>query len=159
MIQNAAHLHLLLNHLPPVGVLIGFCLLIAGMIARSRALRAGALGIFIACGVLVIPTNLSGEEAEHVVEGLPGVTEGWIEHHEEMAEVALILTIVLAIASVATLIAEAKSPRVTKPMLAAVLIIAFVDVGVLMITAHRGGLIRHTEIRGDTAVAQELGHD
>jgi uncharacterized protein YacL len=157
MIENAAHLHLLINHLSPVGVLIGVCLLIAGMIARSRALRAGALGVFIVSGLLVIPTNLSGEEAEHVAEGLPGVTEEWIEHHEEMAELALIPSIVLALVSLVTLVVERKSNRIAKPMLAVVLVIALVDLGILSLAAHRGGMVRHTEIRGDTAAAHD--HD
>ena len=157
MIENAAHLHMVLNHLSPVGVLIGVCLLVAGMIARSRALRAGALVTLVVCALLVIPTNLSGEEAEHVVEGLPGVTEDWIEHHEEMAELALVLSIVLALVALVTLIVEARSPRIAKPMLAAVLVIALVELGILSLAAHRGGMIRHTEIRGDTVVAHEEG--
>ena len=39
------------------------------------------------------------------------------------------------------------------------IVIALIELGILSLAAHRGGMIRHTEIRGDTVVATDHGDD
>ena len=101
--MSATHLHLILNHLPILGVPFGIALLTAGVLRHSTELKKAALVTFALASVLLVPVFLSGEPAEETVERLPGVSESYIENHEEMAELSLSLTTLLGIASVLTL--------------------------------------------------------
>ena len=45
--MNDAHLHLVVNHLPIVGILIGTLILIAGLILKKTEVKLTALGVFV----------------------------------------------------------------------------------------------------------------
>ncbi|HEX8280690.1 MAG TPA: hypothetical protein VF551_04895, partial [Chthoniobacterales bacterium] len=83
--MNPAHLHVILNHIPVVGVPIGFGLLFYGLLRKSAEVKRASLLVFIAMALIAIPTFLAGKAAEDVVEHLPDVREELIENHERAA--------------------------------------------------------------------------
>ena len=90
--MNAAHLHLLLNHLPVIGIpIIGVFLLLA-LAGKQQALVRIALGFTVVLALLTVPVYLSGEPAEEIVEDLPGVPHAVLEEHEEIANVTFVAT-------------------------------------------------------------------
>ena len=145
--MNAAHLHLLLNHVPVIGV--AFCLLLAlyAFMRRSRELEATALWAFVLVAVLTVPVYLTGEPAEEIAESLPGVSEAVIEPHEESALLALAAVEVLGLLALAMLMAGRLGGGRPRWMFVMVLVLAFVASGMMARTANLGGQIRHTEIR------------
>lgn len=156
--MNQAHLHLLLNHLPILGALFGLLLLTGGFLLKNDTVKRTALGLFVLSAILAIPAYLTGEGAEEVVEGLPGVTENLIEAHEDMANIFLWMVGALGLIALATLYTDLKSKK-TASMLYALTFAAAIGT---MVFAQRvgasGGEIRHTEIRnGTTAAAVENG--
>ncbi len=152
--MNDAHLHLVLNHLPILGVLFGLLILTAGFFLKNPAVKRTALGMFVLSAVFAIPAYLTGEPAEEVVEKLPGVTENLIETHEDLANIFLWVVCGLGLFSLVTFYTDYKSKKIA-PTLYALTFVAAIG---SMIFAQRvgasGGEIRHTEIRsGATANA------
>ncbi len=153
--MNGAHLHLVFNHLPIVGVIIGALVLIAGYLSIKMPVKVTALGIFIFSGITALIANYTGEEAEEVVEGLGGISHQIIYAHEEQAETFLLLTVILGVISILTLFFTAKKKEFARYgfMLAFVLSIACIFTGKQ--TGTSGGEIRHTEIRADFQASPE----
>jgi uncharacterized membrane protein len=148
--MNAAHIHLLLNHIPVIGLPFAALLLIAGLAKRSPALRNAALTAFATLALLTLPVYLTGEPAQKIVEHLPGVTEAAIEEHEDAALAALIAIEVLGVLSVVTLVLLDRAPHAAQRLVFICLAIAVVTTGIMAWTANLGGRVRHTEIRNGT---------
>jgi hypothetical protein len=118
-----------------------------------------ALGAFVAIAVIAIPTFLTGEPAEEVVEHMAGITGGSIEQHEEAALIALIAVEALGVMSLIGLILLQRLKRFSQSVAVAGLAVAFVTGGLLAWTANLGGQIHHTEIRSrsvPTVISGEL---
>jgi hypothetical protein len=89
--MNASQIHLALNHVPLFFSIIGGCVLIYGFIRKNESIKILSLYFMIAAALFTIPVYLTGEGTEEIVEKLPGVSEGMIEEHEEMAKIGLII--------------------------------------------------------------------
>jgi len=149
--MNAAHVHLLLNHLPIIGILVGFIILVSGFVIKSALTkRIGNITLFFAA-VFVYPSFNTVEGAEEVVENLPGVNEGLIEKHEELAEQMVNFVTILLPLLLATFYADWKQKGFLKYAQWAVLAIAFIVIVYGKLVGTSGGEIRHTEIRTQQA--------
>lgn len=149
--MNGAQLHLMLNHLPVMGALFSLLLLSWAIIRRSPELLKTALVVVLLAGLSSIPAYMTGEPAEHVIEGMPGVDEAFISEHESMGKFALTSGIGMAVAAAIALGLGFLNPN--RLMLGALVVwlanaLVF---GVMGYTAHLGGQIRHPEIRGAAA--------
>lgn len=152
--MNYSHLHLLLNHIPVVGIPLALCFLAYGYAWKNEGAQKFALVSLVALAALTLPTYFTGEPAEELVEHLPGVAESFIESHEEAAEVALIFTLITGVAASATLwLGRARLVRYTVlgTMLAA--LVATLSLGYV---ANLGGKIRHTEIRNGAGIPPSM---
>ena len=107
-------------------------------------------------GVSAVPVFFTGEGAEEAIEHLPGVSENVIEKHEALAKVAFGLVVAAAIVSLIGLLfyRQAAIRRAIRPL---VLILAFATSVIMVVTAHFGGQVRHTEIRSGFEVQTENG--
>ncbi|MBL7857527.1 MAG: hypothetical protein JNM57_07550 [Cyclobacteriaceae bacterium] len=145
--MNQAHYHLFLNHLPIIGTLFGILTLAAGFIFTSNHVKRTALGIFIVAAVFAVPGFLTGEGAEEVVEGLPGVSENIIEEHEELASLFIWLTSTLGIVSLLTLYADVREKSFRTMLYGLTLVLCIATMVLAQQVGTTGGAIRHTEIR------------
>src|SRR5690606_23190697 len=93
--MNDVHFHLVVTHLPIVGVLIGFLILLTGYFSKSPQVKITALGIFVFSALAAIVAFYTGEGAEDIVEKLPGVSETLIHNHEELAELFYTMMLIL----------------------------------------------------------------
>ena len=153
--MDSAHLHLMLNHFPLFALVIGVPIVLYGAVRNSQAMVNTGLIIFLAAAVVAEPTYLTGEPAEEIVEKLPGVSEAFIESHEDAAKLALGFAIVTGIASAVGLAIGLFKPALQRFTATPALLLAVVTLGLMGWTANRGGQIRHTEIRaGDAAATQ-----
>lgn len=144
--MSTTHVHLLLNHIPVIGILIGFVIFALGVWRRNDSWTRLALGLFAAVALVAIATMLTGESAEEAVEHLPGVSESLIESHEEAAKLAAIGAYVLGAISLIALVWIRRRP-LPRTLTVMVLPVALVVTGLMAYTANLGGQIRHTEIR------------
>lgn len=155
--MNTAHIHLLLNHFPIIGTIIGLAILVAGLLWKNTTVKGVAFGVFIATALLCIPAYLTGEGAEEVVEHIQGVSEAAIEAHEEVAMIALIITLILGALSGGALIASLRQKAFSGIVGFIVLATAIANMGIMYKVGNSGGLIRHTELASASAQAGEQG--
>ncbi|MBK8429285.1 MAG: hypothetical protein IPL27_26520 [Lewinellaceae bacterium] len=150
--MNQAHLHLLFNHLPILGTLFGILILAGGYFLKNNTVKRTALGIFVISALCAIPAYLTGEGAEEIVEGLPGVSENLMEAHEDLANSFLWMVGALGLFSLATFYADFKSKKIAATLYALTLVAAIGTMVFAQRVGSSGGEIRHTEIRsGATA--------
>jgi hypothetical protein len=98
-----AHWHLILSHLPVLGVPFGAALLAIGVWRRNLTLQRAGLVTLVLAGVASGLAYLTGESAEHAIENMAGRPESLIEPHEEAALAGLIATGLLACLAAAAL--------------------------------------------------------
>ncbi|MBV6427873.1 MAG: hypothetical protein KIPDCIKN_02396 [Haliscomenobacter sp.] len=149
--MNQAHLHLLFNHLPILGTLFGLLILASGYVLKNNTVKRTALGIFVLSALCVIPAYLTGEGAEEITESLPGVTENFIEAHENMANIFLGMAGALGLLSLGTFFTDLKKQKITPVLYAITLVVALGTLFFAQQTGSSGGKIRHTEIRSGVA--------
>jgi uncharacterized membrane protein len=156
--MNGVHIHLLLNHIPVIGMLIGLVVLALGVWRKNDSWTRLALGLFVVVAVASLATMLTGEGAEEAVERLPGVTDAVIEPHEEAAKLAAMGAYVLGAISLAGLVWVRRRP-LPRTLTVIVLPVALLVAGLMAYTATLGGQIRHTEIRAGAVVrADDIEH-
>lgn len=146
--MTITHLHLLMTHVPVLGVLFGFLIMAYAVFKKHNEIKKVAYTMFILSALITVPTYLAGEKSEESVEDLPGVSESIIEEHEDTAKVAASLTYLLGALSLITLFAK-LSDKKKKTMMFSVLALSFITSGVMAQTANLGGQIRHSEIRSN----------
>ncbi len=146
---NWAHVHLIINHFPVVGVLGGILLLVYALIRKSEEVKMVSLGVFVLIALMAIAVFFTGQAAEETVKKLPGVTEGYIGRHEEMAEYALILMEILGVLALTGLVLLKRLGAIPKLVVLLALVMSLITAAVVGFTANLGGQIRHTEIRED----------
>lgn len=145
--MNQAHLHLLFNHAPIIGALIGMLTLTSGYLFKNNYIKRTALGIFVFSAVAAIPAFLTGEGAEDAVENLPGVTKDLIEKHEEMGEIFIWLIAALGVLSLLTFFTDLAKNSFSKILYIVTLLLSLATTIVAQQIGTSGGEIRHTEIR------------
>jgi uncharacterized membrane protein len=62
--MDLAHLHLILNHFPTIGFIIGLGVFVLGLIGKSDDLKRSALAVFLGIALLSIPIYISGYAAQ-----------------------------------------------------------------------------------------------
>lgn len=155
--MNQAHLHLLLNHLPILGVVFGLLILVGSYLLKNKTVAQTALGLFVLSALCAIPAYLTGEGAEEIVENLPGVSESLMEKHEDLANIFLGVVGLLGVLSLGTLLADLKSNKNTPVLYAATFAAALGAMVFAQQVGSTGGQIRHTEIRNGAVAAAENG--
>jgi uncharacterized membrane protein len=145
--MNNAHIHLIVNHLPIVGLLIGTLILIAGLILRKPDVKFTALWVYVFSAITAFLAFQSGERAEEVIEHLPGISESLIHTHEEYAETFLLLSIGLGVLSILTIVALWRKVKYSSLLIFLCLAVALATGVSAKYTGTSGGEIRHDEIR------------
>ena len=154
---SAAHLHLVLNHIPVLGtMLFAPLVLLWGIVRRSRDATQVGLLLTVLLAVTAIPIYLTGEPAEEQLESQPWFDKQRVEAHEERAEAGLIAVLVTGVTAVAGLWLARGGRPLRRGISAVVLVGLVVSALLFSLAALDGGQIRHDEIR-PTAAAQRPG--
>lgn len=155
--MNTAHLHLLLNHFPVIGTMIGSGLLLWGILKKQPTLKQAAALLLFLMALVAVPVFLTGEPAEETIEKLPGISEAAIEQHESAATLAIWLMGFTGLAAIGLLVYSRlrQQARPTGyPLLLALSVLCF---AAMARTGYYGGQIRHTEIQPVTGSGQGTG--
>lgn len=149
--MNLAHIHLILNHIPVVGIPVALVFLVYGICGKNQSSQRFALLVLIGLAAMVLPVYFTGEPAEEVVEHLPGVVESFIEAHEEAAMFSLVLTLITGAAAFIALWFQKDQ---VKSRLANLGVVGFASLAIvsLLYTANLGGKVRHTELRSGATI-------
>jgi len=167
------HLHLLLNHLPVVGIMGAVLLLLFGMIRNNAELKRTALVSFVLVAILSFLANSTGCGAARAVRNFTGIEQVRIHDHSSVADTSSMVSYILGVIALIGLVLawvkkgtnpsndalayvrHHKEPRAA--LLWLCLVIGLVEVYLLAWTANLGGRIRHPEIDpGFSIPAQQL---
>lgn len=151
--MDPLYLHLVLNHFPVIGTLVGIGLLLLGFISRSDAVKRASLAVVVAMAVMTVPVYLTGEPASERVENAAGVSQALIEEHEDAAKFAIAAMGIAGFVSLIALAIAFRSSKYANFGFAAAFAVSLVAFGLVARTASLGGQIRHTEIRAGTTPA------
>lgn len=143
--MTPAHVHLVLNHAPVVGMPLAALLLVAGIARKSRELQVAALMGIVLVALATVPVFLTGEPAEKQIEHAAGVSEKTIGAHEDAAKWALGATELAGLIALATLM-RSRGLRLAGGLTLLALFAAALAISTLARTAYLGGHIRHPEI-------------
>lgn len=146
-LPQLAHLHLLLNHWPIMGTIMGFGLLVVAALWKSDDVKRAALVVFSVVGLLTLPTYLSGNAAALRIADRPGLSVALIETHQGAAFIALIFMVILGTVAWYGLWLYRRESRLSNGNLKLVWILAILTIGFMTVAGNTGGDITHGEIR------------
>lgn len=148
--MNDAHLHMVVNHFPIIGTILGLGILITGMVLKNKSVQNTAYVLFIVAAIFAAFSMGTGEGAEELVEDMPSVGKEIIHEHEEMAEKLALVLYALGVISLAGLFLDYKNHSKAKLVSFVAVVVAGIGVFFAQQTGTTGGEIRHTEIRANT---------
>jgi hypothetical protein len=152
--MNAAHAHLILNHLPVLGTAFGVLLLSWALVRKRDELQRIGLAVFAAAALSGAAAYFTGESAEDTVETQPGISNMTIHEHEKAAEGAAAALAVLGVASLAGLVRYRRAPILPNWLPVSALVLALVVAVLMARTASLGGRIHHPEIGSPGSTGQ-----
>jgi hypothetical protein len=143
------YVHMILNHAPTVGFVFAIALYVIALVANNELMKQGSLILFVICGILGVPTYVTGTAAMWALTQppIPEISKAVINAHRDMALWTLFGLGLTGAASWFELWRYRYFGRFSKLSLTLVLLFAVVTLGVMTETGHRGGLINHPEIR------------
>lgn len=157
--MNDAHLHMVVNHFPIIGTILGLGILITGIILKNNSVKNTAYALFIVAALFALASMSTGEGAEEMVEDMPNIGKRIIHEHEEIAEKLAIVLYLLGAISILGIVLNIKNHSKAKFISFVAVIIAILGVYLTTLVGTSGGEIRHTEIREgstDSAVKNSL---
>lgn len=155
MTMNLAHLHLLLNHVPTVGTVIAFAILMLSFIRRNEALRRVSLEVFCVIALLTLPAYLSGLGTMAEIRDRPEVSEVLMTRHHDAAVLGSIGMLLTGLFAWLGLWQFRRAGRQTGFNTIALLICSAVTIAFMARAATMGGEIRHPEILASPEVAED----
>ena len=154
---NVPHLHLLMNHVPTVGIVIGVGLFLLSFVRRSEHLRHVSLEMFFLIALASLPVYLTGLAAQDAILGRPDVSEAAIAAHHDGALLAFVFVEITGFVAWLALWQFRRLGRPAGWTSPAVLLLSVVTLVLMAGAATVGGEIRHPEIRMDEAVTAPAG--
>ena len=144
------HLHLLLNHFPIVGTMVGVGLLLASFFVHSEGLRRSSLVVFATMALMTIPTFVTGMGAQvRMLAGTPGVSNELIQRHIGSAEASIWFILLTGGLSVIGLWQAGRRLHPPRWNTIAVLVFSLMTMTLMARTGNTGGAISHPEVRVD----------
>jgi uncharacterized membrane protein len=145
--MSLTHVHLLLNHFPTIGMIVGLGLFLLAIVAASDDLKRASLGVFFMIALLSIPTFITGTASRLALKKNTEVSMPMIDAHETAAFVALWPMELTGALGWLGLWQYRRLSRVPQGTVIAVLLAGLVTFGLMARAANIGGEIRHPEIR------------
>ena len=155
--SDLVHLHLLLNHFPTVGMIVGFGILLLAAVKKSEDLERGGLAVLFIIALLALPTYMTGYSAQKALKTAPGVSQALINFHQRSALLALIFMEATGVVAWYGLWRSRRNVSAGARNTGAVLLLSAVTIVLMAGAANIGGEIRHPEILADPAATVTAG--
>ena len=154
--MNAAHFHLVVNHIPIIFPIAGAIVLITGLIVKSEPVKRTSYLLFILGGISTMAAMYTGEGAEELLERLLMADEAYIENHEDAARRFSFASYALGWLSALGLWASLKQKSFAKFVEIGLLVLFLIAMFLGRAAGTTGGEIRHTEIRATNDVSNPI---
>ena len=144
--MNAAHFHLMFNHLPIVGLGFAILLNLLAIFWKSPEVKKLSCWLYILVGLLAILPIFTGDGAREILLSYPGISKDAIENHETWAYIFFYGLMLNGVLAITALWFSRNKPDLMKKLNITMLIVALV-VSVFAYQAGKtAGEIRHPEI-------------
>lgn len=154
-LQNPAYQHVLINHLPIIGTLMGILALGIGVLLRQRIALLPGLAVLMIAGASAWPVYETGEEAYRPIRKIADdAGRDWMDIHSERAEKSTWFFYVMAGSAALAAAAVLRWPRGTVILVSITFLTACVAIAAGAWIAEAGGRIRHSEFRPPPAVEE-----
>lgn len=177
--MNAAHSHLIINHFPIIGLILGIIVLLIGVLSRSSVTRRVGLLLFLIAGITAIPAFSTGEGAEEIIEHMPSTdacnadctcshdaiqkaseeNHQLIHEHEEKAEALMPFMWGIIGLSLIALFLEWKKKSMAMIASIVVLLVGVLAAYFAKEVGTSGGEISHPEVRKGFKIEMSEDHD
>ena len=160
LLKKPEYIHVVLNHLPIYGTILGALALAISLILRSRAAQITALILTLIAGASAYPVFVTGQRAYKTIRGVSDdAGADWLDEHMDRAEKTIDAFYFLAVLAAAGLLVPIKWPKSALPLTALTLVVAILCSGVAIYIAQAGGRIRHPEFRPSESPTPESATD
>jgi hypothetical protein len=148
LLGDPAYRHVLLNHIPIVGLFVALAVLLTGIALRQTALLFTALVLVALTAGSSIPVAHYGDAAYPAIfDTLDGDGRKWLDYHAELAESWLPVLYANTALAVIAIIAGALRPRLLPWAALLVALVTLAGFAGTTIIASAGGKIQHPEFR------------
>lgn len=151
--MNYAHIHIVLNHFPTIGTLIGTALFAYAIWKRNEELKNIGFVIFMVMAILAIPTFITGAAADRAIEDRPELDEVMIDLHQSAAVFASALLWLTGTFAWLALWQVRRYKTASSWTTGLTMVLALVTIAAMLQTGSLGGEISHLEIRAEGAPA------
>lgn len=151
--MDLTHIHLLLNHFPTIGTIIGGGLFLLALFTRSTDLKRASLAILVGIALISIPTYMSGNGAQDALKSLPGISKPLMDAHEGAALLGIAFMEVTGAFAWLGLWQFRRLARVPNWNQAVIVVLIVATFGLMARASNLGGEIRHEEIRAAAQAA------
>ncbi|MPN30006.1 hypothetical protein SDC9_177463 [bioreactor metagenome] len=156
MLHRPEYLHVILNHLPVVGLGVSSIALLIAVLAKSRGATIGCLLLVAIMAASVWPVTETGESAYNRIRAVADpVGATLLKKHMATADKWAWLFYVTALAAAAGLFVAWKRPRFTNIAAALILALSIASLTAGIAMAQIGGEVRHPEFRPGTNIIPE----
>ena len=154
-----SHLHLLLNHIPVIGSVIAFGLLLLALVLRSSDLRHAGLEVVVLVGLFSLPAYLSGAGAQLAPANRTDVAVVMVRAHHDAALLGSVAMLLTTMAAWIGLWQTRRRGHPARGVFGTVLLFAIVTLALMGRAANLGGQIRHPEVTPMEAaqIAEQAG--
>jgi hypothetical protein len=148
ILKKPEYIHVLLNHLPIYGTMLGALALAISLVLRSRAAQITALILTLVAGASSYPVFVTGQRAYKTIRGVSDdAGADWLDEHMDRAEKTIGVFYFLAALAIAGLLVPITWSKSAVPLAALTLVVAILCSGIAIYIAQPGGRIRHPEFR------------
>jgi len=158
LLQDPAYRHMLLNHIPIIGLFMALVVLVTGLVARQTSLLFTGLVLVALTAGASLPVASYGDAAYPAIyDTLDGYGRNWLDYHAEVAESWLPLLYVNATLAVIAIVVGVVRPRLLQWASLLVALITLAGIGGASVVARSGGKIQHPEFRlSDPPVVESI---
>lgn len=147
-LANPAYRHLLINHLPILGLAAGALALFVGMLLRDHAAKIPGLIVILVMAASAFPVYETGEQAYRPIRRIADDTGvDWLDAHMDRADQGVRAFYALVGLALVALVLPVKWPRSSLPLAILTLLGAIACLGIGGWIAQAGGPIMHPELR------------
>jgi len=148
LLQAPAYRHMLLNHVPIIGLFMAWLVLATGLATRQASLLLTGLALIALTAGMSLPVARYGDAAYPAVyDTLDGSGQKWLDYHAELAETWLPLLYANAALALVALVLCIARPRLRQWVCVVVALVTLAGIGAAVAVARAGGKIQHPEFR------------
>lgn len=156
-VLNAAHLHLVLNHVPTLGTAVALALLLLALIRRHEVLVHVGLEVLFVIAIVTMPVYVTGAAAYAHLRSGADFSDIAARMHQDAALTGFALTEFAGFVAWVALWQSRRTGHAGRGLVAAATVLSVLALAIMGRAATLGGEIHHPEIRATAAAAPVAG--